>query len=250
MRVKSYASSMLFGTPDEVSKEALQLVTEGHDQIKLKVGMDEDDDVRNVKAIREAIGFDVDLMVDANSAYSAARAIRVGREFEKYECFWFEEPVPPDDVNGYAEVAKALDIPIAAGESHFSRYDFRDLILQNAVDIVMPDIGRVGGVSEAKKISVLASTFGKGLSPHVGLCGAGVRAAAIHFAATLPKEISMPYEYYQIRNRPNPLAIEIVEEQVERFDHGYVSVSSKPGLGINLDENVLASFLCDGWPLH
>jgi D-arabinonate dehydratase/D-galactarolactone cycloisomerase len=242
LKVKAYASSILFGKPDEMAREALKLVEAGHDQIKMKVGMGERKDEENVRAVRETVGYDVGLMVDANSAYNAPQAIRLGRKFERYECLWFEEPVPPDDINGYIEVARALDIPIAGGESHFLRYDFRELIARNAIDIVMPDVGRAGGISECRKIASIASIFGKQYTPHVGLSGAGVRAASLHLSASIPRETFLSYEYYHIPGRPNPLANEITKRPIEVFKDGYVDVPSTPGLGIELKHSVVKGY--------
>jgi L-alanine-DL-glutamate epimerase-like enolase superfamily enzyme len=209
----------------------------------MKVGMGEGKDEANIKAVRDAIGYNIDLMVDANSAYSPYQAIRLGRKLERYECLWFEEPVAPDNIDGYVEVARALDIPIAAGETHFLRYDFRDLMARNAVDIVMPDVGRAGGISECKKIAVMAAAFGKKYTPHVGLSGAGVKAASIHLSATIPGEVFLGYEYFQIRGRPNPLANDVIEHPIETFQKGYVDLPTSPGLGIELKESSLRKFL-------
>ena len=104
-------------------------------------------------------------MVDANHAYNAVTAIQVGRELEKCQVFWFEEPVIPEDLQGYLEVKEALDIPIAGGECEYTRFGFRDLISRRAVDIVQPDTCRVGGLSEAKKIAALCQRLGDSLFP-------------------------------------------------------------------------------------
>ena len=178
-------------------------------------------------------------MVDANSAFNAHQAVRMGRRFERLECYWFEEPVPPDDINGYIEVSRKLDIPIAGGESSFTRFDFRDLIARDALDVVMPDIGRAGGISECRKIAAMASAFDKSYSPHVGLSGAGVRAASLHLAASLPRETFLTYEIYDVKGQSNPLASLVTEENIEKFEHGYVQVPRKAGLGIEFNEKEL-----------
>ena len=241
-RVKAYASSVLYGKPAQMARECQKLVEGGHDQIKVKIGMGEDKDVASLKAIRDEIGYDIDIMVDANSAYSMKEAIRLGRKLEKFECFWFEEPVPPDNIDAYVEISKSLDIPIAGGESHFLRYDFRDLIARNAIDVAMPDIGRAGGISECRKIASLCVTFGKKYSPHVGLSGAGIRAASLHLSATIPRDVFLTYEYYQIRGQPNPLANDITTRPVERFKDGYVAMPEGDGLGLELDEKQARKF--------
>ena len=122
-------------------------------------------------------------MVDANSAFNSASAIVWGRKFEKYECAWFEEPVPADDLRGYAKTARALDIPVCGSESLFGRFNFRDLIESEAVDIIQPDIARVGGITEVRKIAAIASAFDVPITFHVGISGAGCRAATLQVSS-------------------------------------------------------------------
>jgi L-alanine-DL-glutamate epimerase-like enolase superfamily enzyme len=241
-KVKAYASSIFFGKPEDVADEARRLVEKGHDQMKLKIGMSSTGpgrgaDVANVKAIRDAIGYDIDLMVDANSAFSASSAIRIGRKLEHYEVYWFEEPVPPDDLDGYIRVSHALDIPVSGSESLFGRYNFRDLIVKQAVDIVQPDIGRCGGISECQKIAAMAEAYDLPFTPHVGFSGGGVRAATLQFVSTLPREIFLTYEYMY---RPSVIGNEVLKEPLERFHKGYLELPTKPGLGIELNEQALA----------
>lgn len=239
-RVKAYASSILFGSTTEVAEKARELVEKGHDQMKLKVGMEPERDVENVQALRDAVGYGVDLMVDANSGYNAHTAIRVGRKFERYECYWLEEPVPPDDLGGYVEVSRALDMPVCGSESLFGRYDYRELIAKRAVDIVQPDIARSGGISECRKIAAMAEAFNKPYTPHVGLSGAGCRAATLQFVATLPREIFLTYEYMFM---PNPLAEEVLAEPIENFKDGYVELPKRPGLCLELKEEAMSKYL-------
>ncbi len=238
-KVKAYASSILFGKPEDIVKTAKQLVEQGHDEIKIKVGRGEDD-VKTVKLMRDAFGNDVEIMVDANSAYNVATAIKWGRKFEKYDCMWLEEPVPPDDIHGYIKVAKALDIPVCGSEGRFARYDFRDLISMGAIDIAQPDIARVGGISEIKKIIAIASAFDIPVTLHVGLSGAGCRAAALQVASTIPRELFLNYEIYYL---PNPLHTEIISKPIEVFKDGYLELPKEPGLGLHLDENKMLKFL-------
>ena len=241
-KIKAYASSIFFGKPEDVATEAQRLVEQGHDQMKLKIGMSSvglgrGSDIANVKAIRDAVGYEVDLMVDANSAFSVHSAISMGRKLEHYEVYWFEEPVPPDDLDGYIRVSHALDVPISGSESLFARYNFRDLIVKHAVDIVQPDIGRCGGISECQKIAAMAESYDTPIAPHTGLSGAGVRAATLQFVSTLPREIFLTYEYMY---RPTVIGNQILKEPLERFHKGYLELPTKPGLGIELSEQVLA----------
>jgi L-alanine-DL-glutamate epimerase-like enolase superfamily enzyme len=242
-RLKAYASSVVFGKPETMAKRAREWVDEGHDQIKVKVGMGVEKDSENLKAIRREIGNNVEIMVDANSAYNFSKALQLGRTLESLDISWFEEPVPPYDIEGYKQLKRKLDIPICGGESHYLRYDFRDLIVGEALDIVQPDIARAGGITECVKIANLARTFNVQYTPHIGLSGVGCRAASIHFAASLPKETFATYEIYDIKESPNPLAKEICDTQIEKFSKGYIDVYNRVGLGLKINEARLKQYL-------
>lgn len=242
-KLKAYASSILFDQPERMAKRAMEWINEGHDQIKVKVGMGIEKDKENLREIRKQVGKSVEIMVDANSAYNSASALKLGRILESYDISWFEEPVPPYDLEGYRELKKKLDIPICAGESHFTRYDFRDLIVSKAIDIVQPDISRAGGITECLKISNLARTFNITYTPHIGLSGAGCRAASIQLSAALPEETFLTYEVYDIKESINPLANDILFSPIERFSKGFVEVSNWDGLGLDIDEEKLRHYL-------
>ena len=236
-RVKAYASSVLFG--ENAPTLARRLVEKGHDQIKLKVGMDFRTDVMNVKGIRDAVGYDVELIADANSAYGTTQAVKLGRHLERYEVKWFEEPVAPDNINGYIELARTLDIPIAAGESHFSKYTFLELMSKRAVDIIQPNISRSGGITECRKILSMAEAFNMQYAPHTGLSGAGCRAATLQLAATIPEDIFLTYEYGIF---PHPFGDPILVDPVERFSKGFVDVPDRPGLGLELNNELVEKY--------
>ena len=246
-RVKAYASSIPYGKPEEVSDTALRLVEQGHDQLKLKVGMGPaglgwGSDERNIKALREAVGYDVDIIVDANSAFTFRQALKLGRILERYEVLFFEEPVPPDNLEGYMRLTRALDIPICGGESHHSKYDFRDLISKHAVDIINPDLARIGGLTEAKKISAIAEAYEVEIAPHIGLSGVGCRAATLQLCATLPERLFLAYEY-MYRGSEHPLMSGILKEELEEFDNGYIKVPNKPGLGLSIDMDMVQRYI-------
>jgi len=241
--LKAYASSIVFGKPEVMAKRAREWVEEGHDQIKVKVGMGIERDRENLRAIRNEVGHDIEIMVDANSGYDFTRALKLGRILESLEITWFEEPVPPYDLEGYKKLKRRIDVPICAGESHYTRYDFRDLIVGECIDIVQPDVSRAGGISECVKILDLARAFGKLYTPHIGLSGAGCRAASIHLSASLPRETFVTYEIYDIKESPNPLAGYICNCPIELFSNGYIRVDNKVGLGLEIDEERMKSYL-------
>jgi len=186
-------------------------------------------------------------MVDANHAYNAATAIRMGRGLERFDVRWFEEPVPPEDHDGYRAVRRALSIAVAGGECEFTRYGFRDLIAGGCVDIAQPDLCAAGGISEWLKIQALAESFGVWVIPHVW--GSGVAlAAALHVLAAsppfphtanpLPLQNEPVIEYDR---NPNPLRDKLLTEEITLFN-GRLPVPQGPGLGIQINEEVLRQY--------
>jgi L-alanine-DL-glutamate epimerase-like enolase superfamily enzyme len=233
-----------FRDTETIVKEAVGYVEQGFSAIKMKVGRGVAQDIRNVKAIRDVIGYDIQLTVDANCAYNIATAIKMGRALEKYDVYWFEEPIPPEDIDGYVKLSNSLDIPIAAGETEFTRYGFRDLIAKRAVDIVQPDICRAGGFLECKKIAAMASAYNIPYAPHTGGESAVGIAASIQLSAAIPNFLA--YEYMRSdwsETHPNPLRESLTLEPVERFADGYIEVPDKPGLGIELNEEIVSKYL-------
>ncbi len=144
-----------------LAQEVSSYLDMGFTAVKIKVGGERlSKDIERVKAAREVLGPDGTLIVDANNAYDSNSAILAGREFEKFDIFWLEEPVWPEDLRGSAKVAASLHTPIASGELEYLRYGFRDLIENKAVDIIQPDAAICGGISEWIKIANFASAFG------------------------------------------------------------------------------------------
>jgi D-arabinonate dehydratase/D-galactarolactone cycloisomerase len=249
-KIKAYASSIYWhylakNAPEGAAKEAKKLVETGHNQIKIKIGMGKlgaakGADIGIIKAVRDEVGPDVDLMVDANSAYNLDEAIDLGKSLERYEVLWFEEPLPPYEWENYIKLAKTLDIQVAGGESLFSRYTYRDFITKGGLDIVQPDVSRCGGITEFMKIAELCKTFGVNLAPHTGLSGLGSRAAALQVSAAVPRDTFVSYEY--MYKRDNPLVNELATDPIEKFEGGYVQLPEGPGLGIKLNPKSLRKF--------
>ena len=193
-RVIAYATGGYYGADfrdgaralADLEKETAAYAAGGFGILKMKVGLlPVEADAERVAVVRRAVGNNVKLLADANHAYNAATAIRMGRELEKHGVLWFEEPVIPEDRLGYRKVREALAIPIAGGECEYTRYGFRDLFVGQCVDIAQPDLCVCGGFSEWLKIQALASSFGVMTIPHVW--GSGVAlAAALHALAAIP----------------------------------------------------------------
>ncbi len=222
-----------------LSDHSIEIVEQGITGIKLSVGFGLKTDVENVKIIRDAVGDDVQIMVDATSAYDVHTAIKVGRALERHDVLFFEEPIPPENIDGYIEVSKALDMAVAAGECEYTRYTFKDLINKRAVDIVQPDVGKVGGILECKKIAAMADAYDMPVAYHTGTGAIGVTAATLHLAASTPHFLMFEYMY----RRVNPLTEELPKEQLTNHKDGELKVPNKPGLGVELNEDVISKYL-------
>jgi D-galactarolactone cycloisomerase len=227
-----------------LAEEAAGYVADGFKAVKLKVGFGVEEDAAVTRAVRQAIGAGVALMVDANHAYDAVAAIRLGRMIEPHDIGWFEEPVPPEDVAGYSAVKAALSIPIAGGECEFTRFGFRDLLVSRAVDIIQPDTCAAGGLSECKKIADMAEAFGVRYNPHVWGTGIAI-AASLQLLAVLPSHTPTslgPLEpLLEFDRTEHPIRQSLLAQPIEHAN-GIVRVPDSPGLGIEIDRKALARF--------
>jgi len=243
-RIQGYATGLYMRDAEDdrsnLVDEARSYVDQGFEHLKMKVGYGLAKDIRNVTAVREAIGSNIHLMIDANHAYDATTAIRLGKELFHLNLDWFEEPVSPEDIDGYLDVRKALDMAIAGGEAEFTRFGFRRLITQRAVDIVQPDICATGGLTEGRRIADMARTWHIRCIPHVWGTAIG-RVASLHFIASLPPTppALFPQEpLLELDLTPHPLRDEVVLNPPEVVD-GWVRVPQSPGLGIDVNEAFL-----------
>jgi len=227
-----------------LAEEAADYVEEGFRAVKLKVGFGVEEDAAVTRAVREGIGPRIALMVDANHAYDATAAIRLGRMIERYDIGWFEEPVPPEDLAGYREVKSALSIPIAGGECEFTRFGFRDILATRAMDIIQPDTCAAGGLSECRKIADMAEAFGVRYNPHVWGTGIAI-AASLQLLAVLPTHTPTslaPLEpMLEFDRTEHPIRQAILTRPIEH-EGGIVRVPEGPGLGIEVDREAVARF--------
>src|SRR5512132_1103561 len=179
-RVPAYASLMRYDSPADVAAACRHFVAHGFRMLKLH-----QTDVASVLAAREAVGPDVELMLDTNCPWDPAGAIAMARALAPYRLFWLEEPVwPPEDYEGLARVAASTDTPIALGENESTAFGFREIIAHRAGQILQPSVTKVGGICEMKKIAALAQAAGLTVVPHSFYFGPGL-AATLHVAATL-----------------------------------------------------------------
>ncbi|HYN87961.1 MAG TPA: mandelate racemase/muconate lactonizing enzyme family protein [Ardenticatenaceae bacterium] len=226
-RMPAYASGG-WADAEGIGAQLRGYVGRGFRGVKMRVGvMDRDvgTSVARVRAARAGVGPDILLMADAHGTFSVPEAKRFCREVEDCALAWFEEPVGPDSRQGMAEVRAATSIPIAAGESEFTRFDFRDLIEARAVDVLQPDLAICGGITEGRRIADLAATYQLALAPH--LWGSALSfAAGLHLAFASPAATILEFSL-----GANPLLHELVEEPVE-IGEGTIAAPHRPGLGV------------------
>ena len=216
---------------------------EGFSAVKLKIGFGVGPDTALIRACRAAVGPGVALMLDANHGYDAIEAVALGRAVAGCDIGWFEEPVVPDDIGSYLEVRRGQPIPVAGGETWFTRWNFREVLEQRAVDIVQPDVCAVGGLSEAKKIADMAAAYGVRCVPHVWGTGIGL-ATALQLLAVLPHNPPRhtPLEpLLEFDRSEHPFRQAIMTQPIEHSG-GFVKVPDGPGLGIAIDPSALLRF--------
>ncbi|HYM90035.1 MAG TPA: mandelate racemase/muconate lactonizing enzyme family protein, partial [bacterium] len=160
-RVRCYVSKVYFDEIPRMAAEARALAAQGYTAIKVQLGWPEARgghraDGRTARAVRAAVGPDVEVMLDANGAYDVGTAVRVGRQIEELNVAWLEEPVPADDLDGYAHRRRSVRVPLAAGETEFGLFGFRDLIACGCVDVLQPEVARIGGITAARRLGALA----------------------------------------------------------------------------------------------
>lgn len=227
--VKTYASGGLWLSQsiDECIVEAQCFIDAGFRSMKIRLGSTNMmDDVKRVAAVRDAIGPNVELLADANQALVPKRAIKLGRLLEPYDLGWFEEPVVYNNLKGNAEVRNALDIPIAGGETEYSRYGMTDILEAGAVDILMPDLQRIGGLSEMRRAAAIASSHNVPISTHL------FTEQSICFAASEPGCLSVEHM---------PWFAPLYNETME-IEGGSIKVSDRPGIGFSFDQTAKAHF--------
>lgn len=243
-KLECYASSIRFKQPEDVVTEVQKVMDDGFKKVKLKIGRGIDEDIAAIKVVKDHFGDAVKIMVDANSGYNVNTALQIGKKLEKYEVLWFEEPIPPDNIPGYAELSRALDIPIAAGESEFTRYGFRDLIERGGIRVLQPNVGRAGGFTELKKILAMSSAYGISYAPHTGSSSAVTMAAEMQLAAN--SSDFLIYEYMKnawSHEQPNPLNSELLNEKIPQPINSYLEVGDAEGIGISLNEEIVRRYL-------
>lgn len=245
-RVKCYANHWFFGaeTPDDFARKARQAVAMGYTALKWdpfgETWLEMDRKQRKltieiVEAVRDAVGPDIDLMLDVHGRLNVPTAISICREMEPFELAWIEEPTPPESIDALAEVRAKSRVPIAAGERYFEPERFVELMSKNAADILQPDVCHLGGMLETKKVAGFAHTRYLPVAPH-NPTGPVMNAMTLHLSAAIPN-----FKIFETVSIDVPWRKELVTETLE-FDGGDILIPNIPGLGVELHEEACTRF--------
>lgn len=238
-RVKAYAGgiSLGFQPVESLVEEARGYVRAGYQALKLRLGDNWRDDVKRVHAVREALGFDVDILTDANTNYTLADAHRVIPALAEARVGWLEEPFSSLDFGSYRAAASiSPNVCLAAGENHYTRFDFARLLEDRAVKIFQPDLSKTGGITEGLRIAALASAWGVSVHPHSSATGLN-HAVSVHFLAAVDNG-----GYFEACvSQYNPLR-DMFGRTFEIGTDGCVEPLDRPGIGLDVDEKVFAEF--------
>jgi len=238
-KIEGYASVLMPGDTGEVKAIIDNFINSGYKTIKFgygALGENKKKDILLVKTAREAMGEDNNLAIDIGFKYEDVHyAIEMANEFEKYNVFWMEEPLFPDDMYGYAKLTAETNLRIAYGEQLTTYHEFDLLLNQTDMDVIQPDISRCGGITEARKIGFLANYKNVKLVPHHFSTGI-LLAASLHFLTTLPDGDLMEF-----CNSGSPLSKDLLLKPIE-FENGFLKLPDAPGLGIELNEEIINKY--------
>lgn len=234
-KVRVYAG---FGgtDPDDMARRAKELIGFGYTALKLHLRVSNAEIEEIVKAVRGTIGPYVEIMVDVHTTRDVSEAISLGRRLEAWNVRWLESPTGPEDIDGQAEIARALDMQVASAEWVRTAYEWRWWLEKRGVDCAMPDIGRTG-LTEGRRIAHLCDVYNVPVAPHVGAGGILAIAAGIQLSATIPK-------FQILEHGHHALAVKaaFASEYPQPVD-GHFILDDKPGLGVTVDENKLAEMV-------
>lgn len=242
--IPAYAGGISLGwqPPEDLAAEAQGYVALGYKAVKLRVGDTAKKDIARVQAVREALGDDIDILVDANTRYTLEDVRRVMPAYRELAVGWLEEPFPPQDYRAYKDAAALGAVPLAAGENHFTRYEFTRLVEDGAVKFAQPDLSKTGGLTESMRIAALVSSWKMTVNPHTSATSLNM-AATIHLLAS----VDNPGYFEGDVATLNPFRDDLADEPYRLDEKGFVWPSEKPGLGVEVDETFIARHpLIDG----
>jgi galactonate dehydratase len=251
-RVRVYANGWGGRTPDDLAKNAKSVVALGFTALKFdpfpnpwRTFIDRRQEqiaIDNVAAVREAVGPEVDLLVEVHRRLAPMHAIRVAREIEQYRPFWYEEPVLAENIPLLAETKRQIAIPVVTGEELYTKAEFREVFERRAADIINPDVCNCGGILELKEIAAMAEPYDIVVSPHNYNSVTAGLGATLQICAHIPNFLICEYfvNFTEIGNQ--------VQRNPFKVENGYISIPTGPGLSVDLDEAALERFAYQEFP--
>jgi D-galactarolactone cycloisomerase len=234
--VPAYASALLWVDHlADLTAEAERHRNSGFRRMKMRLGRSSEYDLAALDAVRAGAGSEGEVIVDGSMRYSVSRAASFSRELAARKVVWFEEPLQPENIEGFVELRSLSETPIAAGENEFGVQGFEELLRANAVDIVQPDVARCGGISEARAVAELAQNVSKWFAPHSWSDAVAVMANA-HVVASMPNGITV-----EVDQTGNALVDELLLSPLKVRD-GELEVPDSPGLGVEVDRKMVERY--------
>ncbi len=231
--IKAYAGGIALGyqPPESLAEEAMGYVRQGYRALKLRMGDSPARDIARVRAVREAVGEEIELLTDANTSYTLDDVRRVMPAFEEANIGWLEEPFPAQDRRAYAAAAKLGRVPLAAGENHYTRYEFATLLEDGVVQFMQPDLSKTGGVTEAMRIAAMASAHKLSVNPHTSATAINM-ATSIHYLCA----VDNPGYFEGDVTNLNPFRDEMTDKAPYTIDaNGCVTAYDGVGIGLKID---------------
>jgi galactonate dehydratase len=231
-RIDVYAAAVNWVEDEQADRELERYIGEGFSRIKVKMANPVKDACRRIERLRQRAGDDVGLCVDANWAYNLDQAVEVGRALSANGYFWFEEPLAPENEQGYAQLRKRCDVPLAAGESNFTTDQAQRLVASRTLSILQPDVARAGGITETRRMADYAAHHDVGYAPHIGMSGIICETASVHLSAALPN-----FQVMECECDLSPFKRDLADlaPGCIRQQNGTLDVPTGPGLGIEIN---------------
>ncbi len=259
-RIRVYMDTALYQSqlpkPEEFAKAAKEAVSMGFSAVKFDLDQANDPNrydrwnwtaspaevqrmYDQMASAREAVGQNIDICADMHGRYDVPTGLRVAKVLEPLNLMWLEEPIPAENADAYAEITRSTSTPICAGENHYLAYGFRPLLEKSGVDIIMPDLQKAGGLGEGQRIANLANLYYVPFAPHMVASYLGAMASA-HVCASVPNFMIMEWQIYFHKDR---MFKEIVKfDGTEFVKDGYLTVSDKPGIGVDINEEGMKKY--------
>ena len=264
-KIRVYCDTALYSstnpTPDDYAAAAKNAVSKGYNAVKFDVDngrdpnkydrfnwtanpMEIDRMYSSIAAVREAVGPNIDICVDMHGRYDAVTGLKMAKMYEPLNLMWLEEPVPADNVDVYKKITQETSTPICAGENIYLAYGFTRLLADNAIDIIMPDLQKAGGLGEAQRIANLSNLYYVPFSPHMVASFLGAMASC-HVCASVPNFQIMEWQIYMDTDQ---LWQDIVTYDGPRTENSFITLSEKPGIGVEINEEGMKKYAQPGIP--